>query len=1234
MPIRRPALRAAAAALTLATLGAIPHTAAAEAPHSLARLAELRAEVAKSGAPRGYVALRQIWQEWDQDDPAAIEETLRSLADDPQVAVPLRTYASLLEAYGRRRRGDIDGAKARVKKLGFIGKWQVVGPFDNEGKAGLDRPFEPEVDADGPGSQKPFDGKERPVRWRLSPTSADFGWTDLGSVVRPAEKTCAYAATYVRDAKLGKGGSRPISLWVGAAGAIRVFWNGKEVVRDPKYRSLDDGRHAANVVLESGWNRVLVKACGDEDAPLFSVRLADDKGAPDPKLESSPDPAHHAEAQAKQGKLAPARLTGPLDAFEAASKSGDPATLEAYARYLVLSQGDDPSERRSRELSRRAAEKAPTIARLLLAGELAENRNQRAVWIERAEAMIRAKKGATTERERVATLLARAAHARTGVYFRDAMPFYDRVLEIDPDDVAALLARFELYVEADLHDTGAALLKSAVARRPRSVALLRALASALRQQGRVTEAIEIEERYAELRFDDASYLRDRVDVAVAKRDVPAASRWLDRLLAVSPDSPETLRWAAKSYLQLGEPARGLPLLQRGLDLAPEDVDGLRALADAYGVLGRRDDQLRLLRQLLVLRPQAKEVREYLANLEPEKPRPDEAYARPAEEFLKLRGEPAGGVNERTLSKLQVTTVYPNGLASRFHQIVWQPLTQSAATEARQYAFGYEADSETVQMRGARIHRKDGRIEEALEVGEGPANNPAMAMYTSGRTVYVQFPRVEPGDVLELRYRVEGVASRNDFADYFGEVTPFPSDEPVARAEYVLITPKSRQFYFNEPRVPGLKRSVEEKGDSRIYRFAAERLAALEPEPLQPPYSELLGYVHVSTYKSWDDVGRWYWGLVRDQFVADDEVKRRAQEITKGLTDPRAKVKAVYDFVVQRTRYVALEFGIHGFKPYRCAQIFARGFGDCKDKATLIVTMLKELGIPATIVIVRTGMRGDFDDKPASLAPFDHAIAYVPQFDLYLDGTAEWTGSNELPGMDRGALALQINEGKAKLVRLPDPPASESVLARTTEVSLDDAGKAHVDFRAEVSGVSASGWRERYHADATRKARVQEDLAGELGGLEVESVDTGNLEDIEQKVVVKVRGKAPQIGKREGDRLSLPVGPRESLVRDYAALSRRKNDIRLRAKTTQEHDWTLKLAPNMTIATAPSAAEGKTAFGSYKVTVDTTDKTVRVRTTITLDKSRITAAEYPAFRGFCEAADRALGQRLVVKTGAR
>jgi cellulose synthase operon protein C len=279
--------------------------------------------------------------------------------------------------------------------------------------------------------------------------------------------------------------------------------------------------------------------------------------------------------------------------------------------------------------------------------------------------------------------------------------------------------------------------------------------------------------------------------------------------------------------------------------------------------------------------------------------------------------------------------------------------------------------------------------------------------------------------------------------------------------------------------------------------------------------------------------------------------------------------------------------------------------------------------------VRTGLRGDFDDKPASLAPFDHAIAYVPELDLYLDGTAEWTGSSELPAMDRGAVALQINEGKAKLVRLPDPPASESVTLRALDIAVEPDGKAQVDFKAEVSGVSAPSWRERYHAASTRKARIQEDLAGELSGFEVASVEANDLENIEQKVSIRVRGKAPQLARREGDGLSMPVGPRESMVREYAPQSRRRLDLRLRAKTTTEQEWKVKLPAGMRIVQTPTPTEGATPYGSYRLTVEAKGNAVRVHTKITLDKTRILAAEYGAFRAFCESADRALGQRLVV-----
>jgi tetratricopeptide (TPR) repeat protein/transglutaminase-like putative cysteine protease len=1217
---------APAFALSLAT------PASADVGQRLPRLLRLAGEVTRGGVPLGYVPLRQIWAEWDQGDPAAVEEELRSLSTDARVAPPLRVYAGLLQAYARRRRGDLVGARARIRELGFVSRWIVAGPFDNEGKAGLDRGFGPELELGDPLSMaRTYDGKERQVGNRLTPDAFPYGWVDLGALLRPQEKVCGYASTFVRDS--GKRGARPFSIWFGSAGAAKVFFDGREVLKDAKYRDLDADRFGVVLTMREGWHRLTVKVCSDDDAPMFSLRLADASGAPDPNLQADPDPVHAKEAASvrfhKGDRPPPPVLGGPVPAFDKLATKDDPAALEAYARYMMLTSSDDPSDNRARDLARRAAEKSPTIPRCLLAGELAESRNQRAIWIDKAEDLV--KKGASLD-DRILTLLARASHARGGANWRDAIPFFDKVLTLDPDNVAANLAHVELYSEAGLRETALASLDRALARRPRSVALLRATAAALRELDRTTEAEELTARYAQLRFDDSAVVSDRIDLALARRDAAAATRWVERLVDTNPDSSRTFATAAHAYIALGDRPKAIAMERRALDLAPEDVGTMRQLADVYALAGQTDEQLRLLKKVLELRPQDKDVREYVAHAEPGKPRADEAYARPSAEFLKLRDLPAAGRNRRSLVDLQVTTVFPNGLASRFHQVVFQPLTDAAAAEAREYAFSFEADTETVQLRGAKIYRKTGQIDEAIESGEGPTDNPSMAMYSSARAFYVHFPRLSPGDVVELSYRVEDVTPRNAFADYFGEVVYLQSTEPVARSEYVLITPKSRQFYFNKPNVPGLTQKVEEKGDQKIWHFLAENVAPLEPEPMQPPLPELLGHVHVSTYKTWDDMGRWYWGLVKDQFTADDEVRRRVADITKGAKDDKAKVRAIYDWVVQKTRYVALEFGIHGFKPYRCAQIFARGFGDCKDKATLIVTMLKEAGIPATIVVVRTGLRGDFETEPASLAPFDHAIAYVPSMDLYLDGTAEWTGSTELPAMDRGSLALQINEGKPKLVHLPVPGAGESVSKKHVEASVLGDGSANVDYRIDVSGSSASAWRVRYHAAATQKQRLQEDLSTDLPGIEIASVATNDLEDLEEPVAIKAKAKAPSFARREGEAWSVRVGAKEHLVRTWAPLSQRKRDVRINALSTQENETVVKLPQGAKILTPPRAAEGQSPYGSYKVEVETNGNTVRVKTTVAITKSRITAGEYAAFRAFCEKADRDLGQSLTYSVG--
>jgi transglutaminase-like putative cysteine protease len=683
-------------------------------------------------------------------------------------------------------------------------------------------------------------------------------------------------------------------------------------------------------------------------------------------------------------------------------------------------------------------------------------------------------------------------------------------------------------------------------------------------------------------------------------------------------------------MRLGQRDRAIATYRAALTLAPADTDTMRLLATAYALAGQREEQLRVLKGILELMPQAKDVRDEVAHIVPAAPRADEQYARPAAEFLAKRDAPGAGQARRSLVDLQVTTVFPNGLASRFHQVVYQPLTDAAAAESREYDFSYETDSETVELRSARVYRANGQIDDAVESGAGAmADDPALAIFTSARSYYVRFPRLEPGDVVEVQYRVEDVAPRNVFADYFGEIVYMQSPEPIFRSEYVLRTPKERSFYFNEPVVPGLKRTVEERGGERIFHFLAEDVPGVREEPLQSPWTEVLGHVSVSTYKTWEDMGRWYWGLVRDQFVPDDEVRRRAEALTKGLKGDAAKVRAIYDYVVQKTRYVALEFGIHGFKPYRCAQIFARGFGDCKDKATLIVTMLGALGIKATPVVVRTAHKGDIETSPASLAPFDHMIAYVPSLDLYLDGTAEHTGSLELPAMDRGALALQVNEGKPSLVHLPDPPASASVSSHKVEVVLAADDSAAIDWRADVAGVEASEWRARFHAQATRKQRVEHLLDSMLPGTEVSAVEASNLDDVEQKVTMRVRGKVPQFARVEGDQLSVPLGRKEHMVRDFAALSERRQSLRLYAQWTQLDEWTVRLPPGAKTRSLPSPSSESSPFGSYSLEVEGSPSSIRVKTSVTLTKTRVTVDEYPAFREWCEKVDRALGQRATV-----
>lgn len=1193
------------------------------------RLTEAVQSANQAKGAEGYAAIRQLWSLWGSVDPAMVEHALRGLVSSPQFHEPVRAYAAFLAAHARTRRGDIHRAGKEIEAAGFVRQWLVVGPFDNEGKAGFDTEWGPEAQLTEPlRPDRAYSGKERTVYWRQLPDAFPFGWLSGSSVFRPEKHICYYAATFVQnpDPK-----ARRVSVWVGVSGAFKLFINGVKVLQDATYRGHDVDRFGARIELPPGTSRVVLKACGTDSAPVVSLRFGNESGGVANAMGRRAGFSEGEAARRNHGliKLLDAGL-GPLDRFEKSlSKSqASPATLEAYARYLVGTHGDDPTVHRARDLAKRAAEAAPTVERLLLAGELSEDANSRRAWVDRAEQLAR-----QTGTHQVEVALARAAVERSGINWREAFPHYARAMELAPDNIAAIRGRVELFNEAGMHRTALSVLDKAVERQPNSVWLLSMLAAQLKQVGDERRATEVEQRYARYRFDDRGYIADRLDLALIRNDRASATHWIERLLQLKPASLWARNIASRAYRRLNQPERAIAELKFALDLAPEDVGSLRALSDLHGELGNQTQQLRLLRRILEVRPQAKEVAEYVQHIRPDKPRQDEAYAWSADEFLKKRRAPANGENQRKLVDLNVTTVFENGLSSQFRQVVFQPLSDSAAALSRQYAFHYQADRQQVQIRGARVYRARGGVDEAIETGVGTANDPSIAMYTSARTYYVQFPRLEPGDVVELQYRIDDVGNRNEFADYFGDIQYLQDSEGVGHAEYVLITPISRKMFVDHRGIPGLKTTKKTEGKQVIRRFWATDVPPVVPEPAMPPWSEVLGAIHVSTYENYEQLGKWYWGLSRDQFDLDDETRKLANQITAGLSTEREKVAAVYNWVIQNTRYVALEFGIYGYKPRRCVQTVNRGWGDCKDKATVIVSLLKELGIESTIVIIRTQMRGRFHSKIASLAPFDHAIAYVPSLDLYLDGTAEFTGSNELPAMDQQSLAILVNEGNPKVVTTPLSDPSRNLRRRQIKARLAQSGQANLQLDYLTTGTHAPSWRARYTAEGTRRERMTQDLAREFPGIQLTGGEHGvrvELAEFEQPVQIQLRANAPSFARLEGTRLTMPVTVRPQLTEQYASLSRRKLAVSLPVFGTLEDVFEVQYPAAMTVESAPKSVQKSTPFGDFSVTYREQPGQVAVSSRVMLKKTRISPKEYPAWRSFCEQVDAAMSPRLVLK----
>jgi tetratricopeptide (TPR) repeat protein/transglutaminase-like putative cysteine protease len=815
---------------------------------------------------------------------------------------------------------------------------------------------------------------------------------------------------------------------------------------------------------------------------------------------------------------------------------------------------------------------------------------------------------------------------------RRAEELWLAALDADPSYWPASLHLAELAAERGVPARAAHLL-TALEREHPTLRVLRAEAQLALRRGRRAEALKLYQRVADAERDDTEALRELYGFARSEGAAAEALALADRIARARPDVLQSALDRADVLEAMGNGDGAHQALLVGLNVAPDETRLLERDGRLLHRLGRDGEALAELKHALEVRPQNPELRQYLHALE-KQDHGDLARAWSVDVAQLIqrapKAEARGADRARVLFDSAVTRVHPNGLSETFEQRVVEILDERGAREEGTAEIRYTPDTQAVELRAARVYKRSGEVIEATASSEHDVSEPWYGLYYDVKAQTVDFDALEPGDVVDVEYTISDVARRNMFADYFGDVHLLQEELPRQETRYVLIAPKSKTMYFNKPRLAGLTRSEELRGDDRVYTFSARAVPKIDPEPGMPGFTDVAAYLHVSTYKTWEDVATWYRGLVAEQLQSSPAIHDAVAAAVRGLGDERQKIHAVYDLVVRKTRYVGLEFGIHGYQPYRTTQVFARKFGDCKDKASLLVVMLREIGVESSLVLARTRHGGDLDPEPASLAPFDHAIVYVPKYQLFLDGTAEFSGAEELPAQDQDIPVLVVSEGKLK--RTPVLPAARNRVATELEVSLAANGGARVDEHVSVAGEVAHEWRAHYQSPGERLERYGKAWAQKHPGAHVEKVEMPMVEDLERPVEVRAQVAMPDWARveAEGRELLMPaIGREPDLLRSYARLSARQHDLVLGFPWKQDDRVRVHLPAGLTVKRLPEARTVAAPFGRFTMDARPVGDAIEVQTSLEIDRHRIAREDYPAFRKFCADVDAALGQDLVI-----
>jgi transglutaminase-like putative cysteine protease len=394
------------------------------------------------------------------------------------------------------------------------------------------------------------------------------------------------------------------------------------------------------------------------------------------------------------------------------------------------------------------------------------------------------------------------------------------------------------------------------------------------------------------------------------------------------------------------------------------------------------------------------------------------------------------------------------------------LTEKGRRDNRELSFFFMLPYWTVELGKVEIIKPDGTIvpvdvaansRESIDDGQMAEN-----IYDpNDRILSVNIPQLDIGDTIHVISRQ--VIHRSIMPNEYDEENVFEGSSFIRHWSYIVHAPASLPLVSTALRaeIPGtIAATTVTNGSQIVYDWEVNNVQRMFDEPDMPPYDMVLQRLFVSTVPQWQDVSKWYWNLSKPHLdMTTPEMKHAVEELTAKAPTPLDKVKAIFYFVSKKIRYMGLtpEKNRPGFEPHDVCLTFDKKYGVCRDKAGLLVAMLRLAGFRAYPVLINIGA---IRDMHVPQPDFDHAIACVElkkgEYTL-MDPTDENT-RDLLPSYDCHRSYLVCRPEGETLRLSPVPSPDKHMLYVTTTGTLDADGVLTATSEMSFEGVNDDAYR--------------------------------------------------------------------------------------------------------------------------------------------------------------------------------